>query len=81
MGVKNWKFAGNNLENQIESIQHRFSLPRPIALFLASRGIEEDQVQDFLNPRLANLSDPYRFPGIEAAAKRLWEAIAPGSRS
>ena len=76
MGVKNWKFAGNNLENQIESIQHRFSLPRPIALFLASRGIEEDQVQDFLNPRLANLSDPYRFPGIEAAAKRLWEAIA-----
>ncbi len=76
MGVKNWKVAGNNLEHQIESIQHRFSLPRPIALYFAARGIGEDQVQDFLSPRLANLSDPYRFPGIEVAAKRLWEAIA-----
>ena len=74
MGVKNWKLAGNNLDSQIDAIQRKFALPRPIALFFASRGIED--VQDFLNPRLANLTDPYRFPKIKDAAKRLWEAIA-----
>ena len=76
MGAKNWKLTGNNLESEIEAIQQRFALPRPIAVYFAARGIGPEQITDFLNPRLANLSDPYRFPGIEAAAKRLWEAIA-----
>lgn len=76
MGVKNWKLAGNNLEHQIESVQRKFSLPRPIAVYFAARGIGEDQVQDFLSPRLSQLSDPYRFPGIREAAQRLWDAIA-----
>ena len=74
MGVKNWKLAGNNLDSTIDAIQRKYALPRLIALFFASRGIED--VQDFLNPRLSNLSDPYRFPRIRDAAKRLWEAIA-----
>lgn len=76
MGVKNWKLAGNNLDPLVDAIQRKFALPRPIALFFAARGIKEEEVQDFLNPRLANLSDPYRFPGIQDAAKRLWDAIA-----
>ena len=76
MGVKNWKLAGNNLDPLVDVIQRKFALPRPIALFFAARGIKEEEVQDFLNPRLANLSDPYRFPGIQDAAKRLWDAIA-----
>ena len=38
MGVKNWKLAGNNLESQIETVQRKFSLPRPIAVYFAARG-------------------------------------------
>ncbi len=76
MGVKNWKLAGNNLECQIDEVQKKFALPRPIALYFTARGIGEDKIQDFLSPRLANLSDPYRFPGIQEAAARLWRAIA-----
>ena len=76
MGVKNWKSAGNNLEYQIETVQRKFSLPRPIAVYFAARGIGEAQVQDFLSPRLSQLSDPYRFPGIREASQRLWDAIA-----
>ena len=45
MGVKNWKLAGNNLESQIETVQRKFSLPRPIAVYFAARGIGEDQIQ------------------------------------
>ena len=76
MGVKNWKLAGNNLESQIETVQRKFSLPRPIAVYFAARGIGEDQIQNFLSPRLSQLSDPYRFPGIREASQRLWNAIA-----
>lgn len=76
MGVKNWRLAGNNLDGVIDNVQSNFVLPRPIALYFAARGIGENHVQDFLNPRLANLSDPYRFPGIQEASARLWKAIA-----
>ena len=76
MGVKNWKLAGNNLDEQANRIQQKFSLPHPIALYFAARGIGEDNIQDFLNPRLANLTDPYRYPGNQEASRRLWDAIA-----
>ncbi|MBR7107911.1 MAG: single-stranded-DNA-specific exonuclease RecJ [Lentisphaeria bacterium] len=76
MGAKNWKQSGNFLDQDIDLIQQKFSFPRPIAVYFASRGISVDQIRDFINPRLANLSDPYRFPGIKDASARLWQAIA-----
>ena len=75
MGAKNWKLNGNDLENGIFQLQQKHGLPRPIALFFASRGISDETIESFLNPKLSQLSDPYRFPGIQNAAKRLWEAI------
>jgi len=76
MGVKNWKCAGSNLESEIFSVQQKYSLPRPVAMFLVARGISGESVAEFLEPRLGNLSDPYRFPGIQDACARLWRAIA-----
>ena len=52
MGAKNWKLNGNDLENGIFQLQQKHGLPRPIALFFASRGISEDKVEDFLDPKL-----------------------------
>ena len=75
MGAKNWKCAGSNLDSEIFSVQQKYSLPRPVAMFLVARGVKEDSVADFLEPRLGNLSDPYRFPGIKEASARLWHAI------
>ncbi|MBE6399719.1 MAG: single-stranded-DNA-specific exonuclease RecJ [Lentisphaerae bacterium] len=75
MGAKNWKPAGNFPTSEIELIQQKFSLPRPIAVYLVARGIKPDAIPGFLDPRLANLSDPYRFPGIKDACARLWQAI------
>ena len=76
MGVNKWKTNAGNLEEEIKGLQRSFALPRPIALIFAARGIGADQVENFLNPRLGNLSDPYRFPGIRDAAARLWKAVA-----
>ncbi|MBO5900540.1 MAG: single-stranded-DNA-specific exonuclease RecJ, partial [Lentisphaeria bacterium] len=45
-------------------------------MYFVSRGIESKEIPGFLNPRLGNLTDPYRFPGIQEACARLWKAIA-----
>ncbi len=76
MGVNNWKPTGKYSDEQVESLRKKHNLPRPIAVYFAARGVKEEDVGDFLEPQLTQLSDPYRFPGIQAAAKRLWEAIA-----
>lgn len=75
MGNRKWRSACQNLENKVENLICKFSLPKPTAQFLVARNIEEDSINDFLNPKLASLSDPYRFPGIDKAAERLWNAI------
>ena len=76
MVSKNWKLSGEFQAQDVDLLCRKFSLPRPVATYFAARGITSDQVNDFLNPRLAKLSDPYRFPGIREAAARLWQAIA-----
>lgn len=75
MGAKNWKPLSNVLSRDVESIQNKYNLPRPIAVYFAARGIAEADIPGFLDPRLANLSDPYRFPNIREACDRLWQAI------
>ena len=75
MGVLNWKNSCRGKELQIKELQDSCGLPRAIAAILAARNIAPKDVDAFLDPRLAKLSDPYRFPGIEVAAKRLWDAI------
>lgn len=75
MGAIYWKNNCRDKESQISELQAKHKLPRAICAILAARGIASNEVQSFLNPKLANLSDPYRFPGIEDAAKRLWDAV------
>lgn len=75
MGATNWKLIGQYSDNQVEELKSRYNLPRGIAIYFASRNIAPDSVPNFLEPKLGQLSDPYRFPGIREAAKRLWTAI------
>lgn len=75
MGIKKWKSSCQNLEKNVENLMRKYNLPHPVALYFVARDIKESVISDFLNPRLAGFSDPYRFPGIKDAAKRLWDAI------
>ncbi len=76
MGSKKWKLTRANIDGEVENLMRQHNLPRPIALYFAAREISSSQIADFLNPQLKCLSDPYRFPGIEVAAARIWQAIA-----
>ena len=75
MGSKNWKSAGVEKTDEIRRMQTELGLPRLTAVYFAARGIDIKDIGDFLTPKLGNLSDPYRFPGIREACARLWQAI------
>ena len=51
---------------------------RSIATVLAGRGICNDNIDNYFNASLKDLSSPYRIPGIKEACVRLWSAIKKG---
>jgi single-stranded-DNA-specific exonuclease len=54
-------------------------LPVLFRRLLAVRGFQDaEEASSFLNPRLAELSDPFVLPGMAAATKRIFEAIDNG---
>lgn len=80
MGRKLWVTA-DIPDNAVRGLIDEFKFPRPIALFLAARGLfDPAEVRRYLKSSLRGLTDPYRFPGMEAAVARLWEAISQRER-
>lgn len=75
MGNKLWTCASDGKEKITGELIREKSHPRAIAMYLAARGIEARNVDFYFNASFADLSDPFRFPGIETAVKRLWKAI------
>lgn len=58
------------------AIQQRFQLPEIVARILASRGVELDEVDTFLNPTLKNnLPNPFSLKDMEKAAQRMAQSI------
>ncbi|NLZ60769.1 MAG: single-stranded-DNA-specific exonuclease RecJ, partial [Lentisphaerae bacterium] len=74
MEERTWEFANIDIDHVLELIDEA-SVSRPVALVLAARDINAAKVHDFLNPDLANISDPYLLPGTRMAAERLWQAV------
>ena len=72
-----WEVADSGNE-QIRALQDAAGITYPLAMILATRGVSPATVADFLQPNLRQLLDPYRLDGTEAAAARLWQAVANG---
>ena len=75
MGNKIWDCSSDGKEIIAEELAKGKSLPRAIALYLVSRGIGLKDVDAYFDASLDYLSDPFRFPGMETAVKRLWKAV------
>ena len=72
-----WEVAEENgqlTRNLMEAV----GASRPLALALSNLGIGPEQASSFLRPSLRELTDPYRLPGVQAAAARLWRAVVEG---
>jgi single-stranded-DNA-specific exonuclease len=72
---KCWKFKDVD-ERIVQDVANQTGLSHPIARLLALRGFQgKDEIDTFLNPRLATLSDPFLLPDMERASVRVWKAI------
>ncbi|MFD2257133.1 single-stranded-DNA-specific exonuclease RecJ [Luteolibacter algae] len=49
--------------------------PEILKHLIHQRGIAENEIEAFLNPKLRDLKDPFLIPGMDAAVARLLEAI------
>ncbi len=60
----------------VDTLAQAHNLPLPVAHVLAARGFADPAAAArFLDPRLQHLGDPLAFPGMLAAADRIWRAI------
>ncbi len=51
-------------------------IPRPAARLLAGRSFTNaGDVDSFLNPKLADIRDPFRLPAMDRAVDRIWKAV------
>ncbi len=75
MDNKLWKCASDGKEQIARQLMRENSLPVAVAMYLAARGVTTDEVDRYFNASFADLSDPFRFPGIDLAVERLWKAI------
>jgi len=74
-----WKTASVDAESSA-LLARELSVPMPVAKVLVSRGYGSPAAaQDFLNPQLSKLGDPFSLPGMEVAVARTWSAIEQGS--
>ena len=61
------------------ALAQRLSLPEAVGRVLAGRGLELDQVEDFLDPTLRKLlPDPFRFKDMDRAVARVCAAVEGG---
>ncbi len=63
------------------ALAQRLDLPEIVGRILAARGVEADQAENFLNPRLRRLlPDPSRLADMDKAVARLVDAVRNGER-
>ena len=74
MGTSVWNTVEQS-EYDVNKLVADRKIPRPIALSLLARGIDEAAYDSFTSSHLKSIGDPYRLPGIEKAAERIWSAI------
>lgn len=76
---RRWRLRAED-ERLAQALAQRAGLPEILGRVLAGRGIEPDQVEDFLAPSLRRLlPDPSRFHDMDAAAAHLADAVMAGS--
>lgn len=50
-------------------------MPRILGRLLSQRGIQHEEVERFLRPRLAELTDPFEIPEVDLAVDRILRAV------
>ncbi len=77
---RKWLVNRTNPE-YIKYISKSLSISPVLAQILINRGVKTPQeIYDFLNPSISNLSDPFELTGLKSAVERIKEAFRRGER-
>jgi len=73
--MKRWRYRPYD-PSAADLIAARSKLPRLLAVLLAQRGVESPEaVDEFLEPKLDQLLDPFLMKGMSAAVERIRQAV------
>ena len=76
-----WVLSGKTNSHLLGQMKRDLSIPSVVARILLNRGITDSaSAQDFLNPSLDQLLDPFLLTDMEPAVDRIFEAIQRGER-
>ena len=70
-----WILRKPDADQLLAVMEQAPELPLLLQRLLALRGIADEGVDLFLNPRLSALSDPFELPNMMAAAQRILQAV------
>ena len=69
------KFIKNKTQidnSKINSISQKFKISKDVAELLLLRGIDnDDAIEKFLNPQIANMHDPFLFKDMDIVVKKI----------
>ncbi|WP_411956950.1 single-stranded-DNA-specific exonuclease RecJ [Paracoccus homiensis] len=78
---RRWVGPEPTLERLAEGLAQKAALPLPVARVLAERGVEAEDAEGFLSPKLRDLlPDPLTLRDMEAAAERIVAAATQDQR-
>jgi len=78
---RRWIFPTAETNVAARSLGRELGVPDFLASVLARNGLDNaGTADDFLHPKLRNLSDPFLLPDMQAAASRVHEALRRGQR-
>ncbi len=76
MSQFNWKLRGEPKESIVKTIVDTFKIPRGLAKVLVARGLDSPKlVENYFNPSLDNLYDPFLLKDMDKAVERILRAI------
>ncbi|MEW5701707.1 MAG: single-stranded-DNA-specific exonuclease RecJ [Candidatus Zixiibacteriota bacterium] len=76
MSPVQWEFAPSPAGEATRELAVACGLPQQIASLLFARGVDSpEHVQQFFEPRIGELTDPFLLPGMRSAVDRLIRAL------
>ena len=71
---KKWLYIENDIERAKE-ISEKFGLSMLTSQIIANKKLSDEKIKIFLEPTRNNFYDPFLFPDMEIAVKRIIKAI------
>lgn len=71
---KKWQIYETE-EQEIDRISKKYSINKLLSAIIINRKIDEEKIEEFLNPKRQNFYDPFLMPDMEIAVNRIIKGI------